>query len=474
MSYNSKKDCEEQLEQNKITNPDYPSVRKIKKMAVTSQQIQNWIVAPMVGGDETSDPMLDEVMERVKTSLYKQSKTSIENTLKYMFYKMRTGIYVSIRQSKVVSFIMFANKDYENDWHEYIEFPNGISSLQEYLKNKKQNIGWHDNMNPNMKTWSANNGLISAETYDDVWGDQNVGSLSHMLDTVCKLYTIPDVDFFINKRDCPYLKNDLTEPYHHLVNSKTMPLNSHKYDSYAPILGYTTSPHFMDIPIPVNDDWELGTGLIFQPNCNDGYQKIKNVNRIPWKDRIPTAFFRGGATGPGTTIQNNQRLKLASLSKEWNDDILDAGITSWNARDKTYIGEPMTYIHPKKLGLKKKNRIPMQEQVKYKFIVYVDGHSAAYRMSSLLYLGSLVLMVDSIEKYQLWYFHLLQPFIHYVPVKSDLSDLRKQIQWCIDNDDKAEQIAKNALEFYRKYLTKENQALYVKNVLCAIHDHCQK
>ena len=75
MSYNSKKDCEEQLEQNKITNPDYPSVRKIKKMAVTSQQIQNWIVAPMVGGDETSDPMLDEVMERARNG-YQPIKVS--------------------------------------------------------------------------------------------------------------------------------------------------------------------------------------------------------------------------------------------------------------------------------------------------------------------------------------------------------------------------------------------------------------
>ena len=32
---------------------------------------------------------------------------------------------------------------------------------------------------------------------------------------------------------------------------------------------------------------------------------------------------------------------------------------------------------------------------------------------------------------------LLQPWVHYIPVKADLSDLVERIHWARDNDDKA-------------------------------------
>ncbi len=32
--------------------------------------------------------------------------------------------------------------------------------------------------------------------------------------------------------------------------------------------------------------------------------------------------------------------------------------------------------------------------------------------------------------WKMWFSHLLKPYIHYVPVKSDLSDLIEKIQWC--------------------------------------------
>lgn len=36
-----------------------------------------------------------------------------------------------------------------------------------------------------------------------------------------------------------------------------------------------------------------------------------------WEDKVSTAFFRGTATGGGTRIENNQRLKLANLHYVW-------------------------------------------------------------------------------------------------------------------------------------------------------------
>jgi hypothetical protein len=57
-------------------------------------------------------------------------------------------------------------------------------------------------------------------------------------------------------------------------------------------------------------------------------------------NRVATAFFRGTATGGGTTPENNQRLKVASLCQEWKTDpikggdepFLDAAIVGWNRK----------------------------------------------------------------------------------------------------------------------------------------------
>ena len=38
-------------------------------------------------------------------------------------------------------------------------------------------------------------------------------------------------------------------------------------------------------------------------------------------------------------------------------------------------------------------------------------------------------------------------------VNKDLSNLEERINWCIDHEEECAQIAKNALEFYKKYLS---------------------
>lgn len=65
----------------------------------------------------------------------------------------------------------------------------------------------------------------------------------------------------------------------------------------------------------------------------------------------------------------------------------------------------------------------------------IDGTVAAYRFPWLLAGGSAVLKQDS--KYYEHFYGQLQPWVHYVPVKADLSDLLQQVQWLKDNDEKA-------------------------------------
>ena len=70
-------------------------------------------------------------------------------------------------------------------------------------------------------------------------------------------------------------------------------------------------------------------------------------------------------------------------------------------------------------------------------------------------MGILVLKVESLytNANQLWFFPMIKEYVHYVPVKADLSDLKQQIDWCREHDDECRKIAENSFEFYEKYLS---------------------
>ena len=58
---------------------------------------------------------------------------------------------------------------------------------------------------------------------------------------------------------------------------------------------------------------------------------------------------------------------------------------------------------------------------------------AAYRIPYLMGGGSLILKQDS-QFYEHFYSQL-QPYVHYVPIRADVTDVLDKIQWAKDNDD---------------------------------------
>ena len=93
------------------------------------------------------------------------------------------------------------------------------------------------------------------------------------------------------------------------------------------------------------------------------------------ENRVATAFFRGTATGGGTSADNNQRLKVAQLSHQWKNDLekggkepfLDAAIVGWNLRDKKIANAPMSFLRAKNFDFTagKHHFTPIYEQSKY-------------------------------------------------------------------------------------------------------------
>ena len=93
----------------------------------------------------------------------------------------------------------------------------------------------------------------------------------------------------------------------------------------------------------------------------------------------------------------------------------------------------------------------------------IDGTVAAYRFPYLLAGGSLVFKQDS--DYYEHFYHRLQPWVHYVPVKRDISDILERLQWAGQHNEKAKEMARNAAQFVQDNLLPEDLYCYVFQLL---------
>ena len=394
------------------------------------------------------------------------SPLSVSNTFNYIFNKFKKGIYIKILNNELKVFLPFSKKHFINEWSKYIQIDPIFGNMYNFVKhiNNMTNDTRRISVNRFTDNWYGNNSLVRFE-FPINEGDTNISNMRDMLITLCNNRKIPDIECFINRRDFPIIKNNETEAYDHLFGNNT-PLVSHNYDTYSPILSMTTTDDFADIIIPTGDDWarvSYKDGKLFAPNC----RTYDDSFDTKWKNKKPTAIFRGSSTGSGVTIETNPRLKLAKLSDETKEEngsfLLDAGITKWQLRPRKLNNHKyLQTINITKLGLKLKPYLSSQEQSEYKYIINVDGHVSAFRLSYELSMGCCILIVDS--PYTIWYKKLLKPYEHYIPIKQDLSNLLDQIRWCRQNDSICKKISKNGKKFYLKYLQKNGILDYMQNL----------
>ncbi len=110
--------------------------------------------------------------------------------------------------------------------------------------------------------------------------------------------------------------------------------------------------------------------------------------------------------------------------------------------------------------------VPYESQILYKYQMQIDGYSCAYSTSGWkLFANSLLFKEDS--NHIQWYYNELKPYVHYIPVKEGLSNLLDQIQWAIDHDQEAKQIAAQARSFALSHITEDLNRVYLYHALLA-------
>ncbi|XP_023251123.1 protein O-glucosyltransferase 1 [Seriola lalandi dorsalis] len=242
---------------------------------------------------------------------------------------------------------------------------------------------------------------------------------------------LPDLEMVVNVRDYPQVPN-WVQPT-------------------LPVFSFSKTSDYQDIMYPAWTFWEGGpavwpiypTGLGRWDLMRDDLKK--SAAQWPWKKKESRGFFRGSRTSP-------ERDPLILLSRE-APELVDAEYTknqAWKSERDT-LGRP-----PAK-------EIPLVDHCKYKYLFNFRGVAASFRLKHLFLCGSLVFHVG--DEWQEFFYPQLKPWVHYIPVKQDLSDVRELLQFVKENDAVAQEIATRGKDFILDHLRMRDVSCYWERLL---------
>ncbi len=176
-------------------------------------------------------------------------------------------------------------------------------------------------------------------------------------------------------------------------------------------------------------------------------------NQLIWRGSTAQRPLSGSYGIDATNIHSFSRVRLCELSllfPRWID-----------AKFTLYVKDA------KKIPILKKfrgNFVSFEEQLNYKYHLLVDGNTCAYSASGWKWFSNSLLFKADSDSVQ-WYYGMLRPYEHYIPVRADLDDLIDKIHWAEANDGEAQAIAKRARDFALGHIIKKLNMAYLYQTL---------
>ena len=299
------------------------------------------------------------------------------------------------------------------------------------------------------KTWAKVSSDLHFKRYkvirSKVYGPNS--PIKELLKVLVKNFPVPDLDFIYYHQDI-LRKEDLVRAK--MKESKV----------YAPIFVSAKKKSedrlvlFIDYVYLIND---------FTTGWNRLLQLItENHGKYDWSSKTEKALWRGAASDAIYSWENWQkhpRGHAVYLSEYVYPNLIDAAFTHYGKFSNESVDQP---LFNERLGLRP--FMPQVDQMKYKYLVDIDGVSCSgTSLKWKLLSGSLVMKQDSADV--MWFSSQLIPWEHYVPLKKDVSDLVEKVLWARKNDEDAKQIGENGRAFALEHLTPEHTLLYCFKVL---------
>lgn len=172
-------------------------------------------------------------------------------------------------------------------------------------------------------------------------------------------------------------------------------------------------------------DWDLLTDNLLTVGKNS----TPEINKIGWVGSSSNIFAR------------NRLIQLSQENTEWMD-CFDVEWTGFDNQLQRYNGSRyLTY----------------EEQIsRWKYLIDIEGQGYSARTKILMFSGRVLFIAD--RPWKEWWYCGLEPWVHYVPVKQDLSDLQENFNR-VDSDPELQQKIINNSIYYAQNNLKYINAL---------------
>lgn len=219
-------------------------------------------------------------------------------------------------------------------------------------------------------------------------------------------------------------------------------------DNYVLRVDWDDDITYNEFIITHNRKYQYANQVLF---CLKGFSDPKsfyNSDNIKFFDKDNKLIFRGVSSGcfrMSGKIDRVIRVKVIGKNFSVNPDI-NIGFTKFvsvSDADKKLL-EP--YYKPS---------IPIDQQIKSKFILNLEGNDYASSLGWSLASNCCVLHNYPFNYESYIFGSGLIPYVHFVPINNDGTDLVDVYSWCLNNLDKCEEIANNGKLYMQNYLSEK-------------------
>lgn len=187
-------------------------------------------------------------------------------------------------------------------------------------------------------------------------------------------------------------------------------------------------------------------------------ERIHEIKKdIPFKNKINGVFWRGTNSGDDKNFKlydlRAQRITMVEKFYNYKPEIFNIGFSD------------MRYSKKSKLNLDYcKDFKSLEDQLKYKFIMAVEGNDVASNLAWILLSNSIPICPK--HYIESWFCEgKLKPWKHYVPVKNDFSDLEENYNKCLNDNDLCNKIILYSKLFAYQYMDREREFKIIKKVV---------
>ena len=175
------------------------------------------------------------------------------------------------------------------------------------------------------------------------------------------------------------------------------------------------------------------------------YNLYRSIHRgIPFKNKISKIVYAGNDRGSKYNFTKRRDISVSQRAYFSSDSV------------------PKENIHAP-------SQIERNDMINYKYILDIDGNASTWDATAWkLNSGSVILKTDS--NWEQWFYEEYKPWVHYVPVADDFSDIQERYKWCEANPEKCEEMIRKAKELFQTIYRHENVLKYVNNLLDLLMD----